>query len=172
MEKTQSSQINNNKNEKDLDIRDIELLWVQTYNKGYDVRKNKKNGLDEWQPLKNKYALYNFATYKNGIPLKKSFRILCEKIKYSHNENDIDHNYVTVNINDIILDNIDRNHFFVQHFRIPIMGKFILPVVKILQIAYNAGQFKSDVENKQHDQTVVNFYNKYELGNINTYIEF
>lgn len=145
-------------------------LWNTTLNIGYNVRKNKKDGLKAWQPLKSEYVNY-LVDGKKTLKINKNLDNL-ENLIYDIGNDITDHTDVKVKIGSEILDNTTEiHHFFIQHFRIPKMGNYELPIIKLLQIAYNAGQYKCEEEKKSYSKTVVDFYNTHKLAEIITYID-
>ena len=157
----------------------LQELWNKTMDYGYEVRKSKKDGLESWQPLKKEYANYFIKGYDEGIPVNESFNKIMKKIKYQIGSDEKEHTDVMVSIGKETVDNLDKNHFFVQHFRIPVLEKNKLPVleknklsvVKVLQIAYNAGQYKAEAEKKNYPTTILEFYDENKLNDIETFID-
>jgi hypothetical protein len=147
----------------------LSQLWHETYNFGVHVRKNNKDGFVEWGPLKTKYSKYYIANNDDGIPLLDSFKEFEEKLVYNLEINDLDHLNVVMEINSKIMNNKDH-HFFIQHFRIPKMFNYKLTVVKLLQIAYNAGQLKADMDDNRYDGDIISFYTQNSLYDIKTYV--
>lgn len=148
---------------------DVENLWNHVLNHGYTVRKNGLNGLEEWQPLKNLYSTYEIGTTKN-VPINEKIKGLVQKVNYACQ--DKDHNDVTIEICDIKLTNSkETDHFIIQHLRIPTMLDFTLPLVKILQIAYNAGQVKAEIEKDTYHQKIVKFYEENKLSDLTTFVK-
>jgi len=148
-----------------MDIN-INKLWQEIINIGYDARKNNKDGLALWQPIKKQYQIYDMK-YK----INKSFINLTKEINYSHKLSDDDHKNASIIINYTLLDNtIPDEHFIIQHFRIPIMENFNLQLYKLLQIAYNIGQSKALFEMKKYNQDIIDFYIKNKLDILETYI--
>jgi len=151
----------------------LQELWNKTMDYGYEVRKSKKDGLESWQPLKKEYANYFIKGYDEGIPVNESFikSQIMKKIKYQIGLDEKEHTDVMVSIGKETVDNLDKNHFFVQHFRIPVLEKNKLSVVKVLQIAYNAGQYKAEAEKKNYPTAILEFYDENKLNDIKTFID-
>lgn len=150
----------------------LQQIWYDMSNTGYLVRKNHKDGLQAWQPYKEKYSKYLFSNNQKKIVLKQSFIDLTDKIKYTFNDK-IEHSDASIVTNNETLDNNkETDHFIIQHFRIPKMLDFQLPVVKFAQIAYNIGQARAVFmyENSYNDN-IKNFYNQNNLDQISTYID-
>jgi hypothetical protein len=146
---------------------DINKLWQEIIDIGYETRKNNKNGLEIWQPLKKQYQNYDIK-----FVINTSFINLTKEINYSHKLLDDDHKNVTIIINYTMLDNtIPDEHFLIQHFRIPIMENFNLQLFKLLQIAYNIGQSKALFEMKKYNQDIIDFYMKNKLDKLITYTQ-
>lgn len=140
---------------------------------GYEVRLNKKNGLLEWQKYKNDTQMIKIKDYDNGITLNEKFIFLANSLLYTVNKNDNNHTNVILKLEKTILSNcIETHHFLIQHFRIPIMCQYRLPVNKILQIAYNIGQLKAVFENENiFSENVKCFYQKHQLDKFVTYVD-
>jgi hypothetical protein len=155
-----------------MNTKTLSDLWIDTMAEGYLVRKNGLDGLESWQPLKKKYTGMYIDDYKDGIPVKKKYLSIA-KNKYIIGSDKTDHKDSKFKIGDINLDNrIEAHHFYIQHFRIPNLEKNKLSVLKLLQIAYNAGQFKSERKNNPiYCNAFIKFYDKNKLNQIETYID-
>jgi len=162
---------------------ELSELWEHVINIGYNVRKTGADGLAAWQPLKKL-----FTTYKSNPPLifgERINRILKVGLVYTRIANDPDDEKVKVMIinadkSSIICDNtVESQHFFIQHFRIPIMlmgeekKETEFSVLKLLQIAYNVGQYSADAENKEntYNPIIKQFYKDNQLNRLSTYID-
>lgn len=143
-------------------------LWILVLQKGYDVRKAKLDGYAEWQLLKAQFSTIPSPQFPvNDIIIK-----IIENC-YTVLDDDEDHAFAKFEFADISLNNKKvTDHFFIQHFRIPYMEKYQLNLVKLLQIAYNVGQFKAAAEMRSYDDSVVNFYKWNNLDDIRTFITF
>lgn len=155
----------------------IKDLWDNIVNYAYDVRKISiklnidKLGLEMWQPLKNN--LSNYVFYNNGIVEKLEVKPLIYNF-FNYNEGDSpEHEKSTAKLDDITLDNtIPADHFLVQQLRISKMNNDKLNVVKLMQIAYNIGQFTAERElNNSYDEKVLELYDQEELKNLESYLE-
>jgi hypothetical protein len=140
-------------------------LWNEIINRGYIVRSTSLDGLSEWQPLKQKYEQYQKYSFiiSNHIQnLVKSY--------YKTPNNDTEHNHAKLIIGNCELDtNKETEHFIVQHFRIPAQKCFKLSLVKVLQIAYNIGQFKAEQEKGTYHDKIISFYRQHKLSLFETY---
>lgn len=135
-------------------------LWNDMILTGYHVRSTGMDGLVAWQPYKTKYS-----SYTDKIQLKQDFCAFVRSLKY------VDSDHPTLTIGDITIDNTQPNHFLIQHFRIPIMEKFELSVLKFAQLAYNVGQLLAVFTKEDSmSQTVKEFYVRHELYKFNTYV--
>lgn len=154
----------------------INELWNSIIDYGYNIRKitiltnNYFNiGQKAWQLLKD-----NFTNYEFEIDNIKKDKLDCINIlqkEYIREYDDEDHERVKINIDNIILDNkIENEHFFIQHYRIPITSNNKLSVQKLMQIAYNVGQFRATRENNIYDEKIVKYYDDNELDKLKTYI--
>jgi len=156
----------------------INELWNSIIEYGYNIRKisiqtnNDFNiGQKAWQLLKD-----NFSNYEFEIDNKKHDKLDCInelKGEYIKSEDDKDHENVIIKIENIILDNTkEHEHFFIQHYRISKTVDNKLSVQKLMQIAYNIGQYKAtrDINNK-YDKEIIKYYEENNLDKIETYID-
>ena len=130
---------------------------------GYYVRKTEKNGLQEWRLLRD---------HIDGIDtfvINNEFKMLCESLNYNKEENDNDHQRVKIIVDDVTYNNESLcDHFFIQLFRIPRMENYNLSTVKLLQLAYNIGQLKYEIDRNKHCASA--FFDEHKLGLLETYI--
>lgn len=156
-----------------MENKTLEDLWTDTLSEGYLVRKNGLDGLKSWQPLKQKYSKMYINKYEDGIPIKEYFSFIA-KDKYIVGSDKVDHRDSTFKLGKNELTNeMESHHFYIQHFRIPYLESNKLSVLKLLQIAYNAGQFKAELEknNSVYGVEFVDFYKNNKLDQISTYID-
>lgn len=156
-------------------------LWNEIKTKGYSVRKNNLNGLSEWQPLKDIFMKMKLDIGK--IPVSNEYReLMYGYIIGADIENHTDSKFAIIDNIDKILsavqlnNTIESHHFFIQHFRIPFLEDYQLSVVKLLQIAYNAGQFKAESEKNDdymiYPREFIQFYEMHNLGEIESFIDY
>jgi hypothetical protein len=151
-------------------------LWNSIVEYGYNVRKiiiQTNNGINigqkAWQLLKDDFSNYDFEM--DSIKYEKLDCINLLKGEYIKQDSDKDHELVQIKINDMTLNNTKEiDHFFIQHFRIAITVNNKLSVQKLMQIAYNVGQFKASRENNMYNSELVQYYDKNELDKLKTYI--
>jgi hypothetical protein len=145
---------------------DISNLWRKIMDYGYDVNKKNQNGLQMWQPMKE---IYNNTTYLGKVENPLFLNVVNENILMGSDVTELTD--VKIVINGITLDNtMEGDHFFIQHFRIPIVSKFNLTLLKLLQIAYNAGQFKAQREKNYYNEKIISFYDANKLDKLETYL--
>ena len=149
----------------------VAALWNSICEKGYLVRKQEQDGLKMWQPLKNHFSCYEISGHEIDYPqINDKIFELSHDVDYLFE--DTDHNAVTININGTLLTNSkESDHFVIQHLRIPKMLDYRLPLVKILQIAYNVGQASAEFEKDTYHEDVKKFYNDNRLSEINSFID-
>lgn len=166
---------------------DIEEIFNSIIDYGCTIRKfilltkPKENiGLNAWRMVKESFGDFKFKTKSGEILSKvKVNKKLVEKIntlietkKYKYDEDDKDHEKVKLEINSIELDNqVEPEHFFIQHYRILVTSKFELSPMKLMQVAYNIGQLKAQNKIKKYDDKLMEYYKSNNLNNINTFIE-
>ncbi len=105
---------------------------------GYFVRKNRLNGLKMWLVLKDTLSsVFGKKTYRWNVKssqIEGEYKMLGAKY--------IGHEEMT---DDMDLHRWEKEHFLVQHIRI--LHESPKPtVVKILQVAYNTGQLRCEME--------------------------
>lgn len=148
-------------------MKTVDKLWNDTQKIGYNIRKNGMDGLKGWQPLKERYSKINIEKFAVNDDIKnisnKCYKIGTDKKDHS------DSKFICNSIN---MDNtIEKEHFFIQHFRIPSLENNKLSFLKLMQIAYNAGQFEAVSEANGYPFEVVNFYSRNNLERIETFID-
>lgn len=144
----------------------VNELWDSVLKIGYHSRHNNHNGLDTWLKLKKK-----LSTFTDLVQINPCFRDIMSKIIYQINTDKEEHTDVEITIQNIIMKNtIETNHFFIQHFRIVTVANYKLPFTKLLQIAYNAGQFRAEEERNTYDTIIAKFYTINRLADIDTFI--
>lgn len=144
---------------------DIKQIFEETIKYGYNTRKSKKNGLLEWQSVKEQYI-----NNKDTFIINNNYKLLCESLNYMREESDNDHERVKIMIDNTLYDNkIECDHFMIQLFRIPIMCNYKLPLVKLLQMGYNIGQLEHEIKNNNHK--ISEYYESKRLGLLETYYD-
>ena len=132
-------------------------LWEITIKYGYDTRKNKKDGLERW----------NY--YKKLIPdCKIEWKDATSKIY-----NDLQRLGVNADDNEtksgMTHEEWERHHYLIQHGRI-IYNNPSASLIRLLQIAYNVGQFKVELEKQIYPADQLQYYILNELNKVTTYI--
>uniref|UniRef100_A0A6C0EFP6 Uncharacterized protein n=1 Tax=viral metagenome TaxID=1070528 RepID=A0A6C0EFP6_9ZZZZ len=145
-------------------IISLKLFWKFTINYGTYVRKNKLNGLESWQLLKKMFGTVNKSYDLNLENLEE----LRKKVDYKEIGKEDENAKLTVDGTEMSND-IEHDHFFVQLFRLPKVnnkdGK--LQFLKLMQIAYNIGQFKAE----NYDKSVAHFFKKHKMRKLRTYVK-
>ena len=153
-------------------------MWTDVFNYGKKVRtdiiKNDLDpctGRDKFQLVKKQY------THRTQITIKEEFIDFMIPLLYNPDDNK-DPTFFAIKIGKHVFDNsTDRKHFLYQHFMIPKsclnkkQTQSVMPIIKLLQIAYNSGQFIASSEHNQYPNEIVTFYNNKKMGNIETYID-
>jgi len=114
----------------------IKDLWNLVVQYGYIVRYNQLDGLDSWVKLK---------TIISEISPKKKYKWACDMEMPFENLKSLENKIIEPieDENPINYEKWEREHFFIQHFRIPAKNKNP-KMVKILQVAYNTGQLLAE----------------------------
>jgi hypothetical protein len=166
---------------------DIEEIFNTIIDYGCTVRKfvlltkPKENiGLNAWRMVKESFADFKFKTKSGEILSKiKVNKILIEKInklietqKYNYDESDKDQDKVKLELNSVKLDNqVEIDHFFIQHYRLLVTSNFELSALKLMQVAYNIGQLKAQNKFNKYDDKLMEYYKSNNLNNISTFVD-
>ena len=134
-------------------------LWSIMINYGYETRIYNKDGLSRWNVVKSVFPDCKILWKESS---KEIFRNLKElgvlgddgdedKYKLSH------------------LD-WERNHYLLQHGRI-IHNNPEGSLLRLMQIAYNIGQFRAEQERKSYPVNQLTYYRTNKLELLTTYID-
>jgi hypothetical protein len=142
----------------------VENLWNSTMDYGYNVRSKRIDGLKAWNKIKSILEKYNtiIEWSKESIAryddlTQKVFKIIDEE-----NSEEWDNEKKK---------KWELEHFFLQHARI-IHNNQEPPnsnLTRLMQIAYNAGQFNAERDNKSYPDEILNYYDK---NNLSSYISY
>jgi hypothetical protein len=157
-----------------IEIIEIQKYWNYAKKCGYDIRKSGKDGRQGWHNLANEFKV--ISNNSKSFTLNKKIKELIQ-LTYVNDELSEDQINSAVKINEkVYIQNcIEKYHFIVQHMRIPFIvfkttGSYNLPFIKLMQIAYNCGQYKALEEANEYDPEIVNFYNTNKLDQLSTFI--
>jgi hypothetical protein len=145
----------------------IDELWNNVISFGYTVRMFGMDGLKMWQPIKERL---NRAGDVPDVSFCPTIYRIAEEVNYNKNDN---HNDATIDIvGTTFLNTLETSHFLVQHFRIPIMVSEKRENIrtKIIQVAYNIGQAKAEIERGTYSSAAVEFYKRRKLDDITTFL--
>lgn len=136
----------------------IKDLWNGIIKYGYRTRQNKLNGLERWNNLKK--IIPNIKIEWT----EKSKKIFDELKNFGVDSSE--------NAEEAGLEKYewDRNHFLIQHGRI-IKNNPDGNLIRLLQIAYNIGQFKYEMEIKPYSSEINDYYIRNELNKLDTYLD-
>jgi len=149
----------------------MDQCWTLTKETGCIVRNIGLDGKASWGVFKNELEQINRPSM-----LTSSIQAMLPK-HYKVEDNDLDHNNCIFTIGTLTMKHFDKNdemkeqhHFLIQHFRLIAMcTDNIIPFNRLMQLAYNAGQFEAD--RKKYDPQIVAFYDANKLGDIETYVK-
>lgn len=145
----------------------INELWNNVIAFGYIVRMFGMDGLKMWQPIKERL---NSAGDVPDVSFCPTIYTIAHDVNYNKHD---DHNGATVNIAGTeFLNTLETSHFLVQHFRIPTMVSEKRENIrtKLIQVAYNIGQAKAEIERGTYSSAVVEFYKSNKLNDITTFL--
>ena len=133
------------------------LLWEAVKEYGYNVRKENLDGLEAWNKLKVLLAPCSVSFNWN----QDCMTFYNHLISVGVMENYIEENMTKVQW--------EQDHFLLQHGRIPFKNANSADLSRLFQVAYNAGQFRAEVEKGSYRDTLVEYYESNRLGKIDTY---
>jgi hypothetical protein len=140
------------------------VIWY-----GYKVRKNKLDGLEHWNKLKNCVKENNI-----DINIDGNWEITVNNTEGDEldNINDIydffhDDLGMRGEEDDEKNEDWEKYHFFLQLARIPKKNK--LDLIRLLQVAYNIGQYNCDKEEEKYDENAMMIFNENNLGKLVSY---
>ena len=145
-----------------------EQLWTYFENVGYNTRKGGEDGLRVWKEIRGTLSDAPIGGQISPTILGIILRA------YNVKEDDTEHEEVQFcdpdgELGEILSNTKEVEHFFIQHFRIPVMAKYELTRRKFAQIAYNAGQFRAEQEKSTYGKAVEEYYIKNNLGKWDSY---
>lgn len=152
----------------------LQAEWTLVFNIGYNVRLNGEDDLVAWQYLKKHYE-----HYAEVIPVNQTMKEIIAIYYFAHASDHVSSKISfehVANINPEILattileNDVEIYHFIVQHFRLPAMANFELSVQELLQIAYNAGQYRACRELGVYSEEINEFYDKHDLSQMKTFV--
>jgi hypothetical protein len=149
----------------------LEQVFEKVVNFGSHVRKNRLDGLQKWNVLKK---ILNDVT---GLSDSCNWRISC-KLDSDEPVTDIEQIYHFVHdelgmkgddTDDESSPFWEAHHFALQLIRIPRNNPKV-SLQRLLQVAYNIGQFKVEVEKGSYSMDVINFVKNNRLDSMDSYI--
>jgi hypothetical protein len=133
-------------------------LWEEFTNFGYMIRKSDKDGIAGWK------SIMVLIPKLNVTWIEKS-KVYFEKLV------ELGVNGVETTDESIIsTPEWRRNHYLIQHGRI-IMKNPEGNLERLLQIAYNAGQFRAELEKNAYPIDQLKYYLVHDLNKVTSYIE-
>ncbi len=136
----------------------LKKIFTQVKEYGKYTRINKLDGLLQWNKLKGILLMSDVKGEWN--PKVKTFFIDMRsdlKIQECESETE-DHNIW------------EKHHFYLQHARIPTLNFNDAKLVRLIQIAYNAGQLEALWNDNFYTQKMRDYYDQNNLKNIETYM--
>lgn len=133
-------------------------LWDEFIEYGYNIRDKNKDGLAGWNSVKELIPDLSIEwTEKSKTYYSKLIEIGVNS-KESPEEAGM------------TKEQWERHHYILQHGRI-INKNPDGKLVRLLQIAYNAGQFKKELEKEAYPSNQMKYYIENELNKVTSYIE-
>ena len=135
----------------------VEKLFSLVKEYGYYTRKNDLDGLAQWNRLKN-ILLKSKIEGEWDQKVKQYFVEMRSDLKIQECENEIPIK------NDLERKKMwEKHHFYLQHARIPTLNFKEPKLVRLLQIAYNAGQLQALWNDPFYTQLYKTYYENNKL---------
>ena len=140
---------------------EMDTLWANVFARGKEIRQNKEDGRKGWEDLsaelQRKISGIKFSW--NSKCLKFYVQMISE-LKLIESDKEISHQ------------EWEKHHFLLQHGRIPHKNQEQPELIKLFQVAYNAGQFSSLIGDELYTKHGrLQYYIENDLGNIETYCD-
>lgn len=146
---------------------DLNKLFNEMIDYGFYIKSSKIDGLQAWRTKSNSFDNdLKIGTWKHNRITKDSSLDTLEQIyDYVYNTLGMKGEESTDRANPFF----EQHHFLLQLARLPKNDKCTLK--KILQIAYNIGQFMASVGSDAYSQDAIKFYHINNLNKLESYVE-
>ncbi len=137
----------------------LNVLWRNVRGYGNMVRSEELDGLEYWEILKKVLEPYSMKIQWSATCLTFYNALITIGVIEEHDEKTMRQS------------EWERHHFLLQHGRIPFKNASNANLIKLLQIAYNDGQFKAEFDRGEYSEEHVVYYQDHWLGDLTTYID-
>ncbi len=139
----------------------MDNVWAYTFDYGKTVRLNNEDGLEKWEQLVKKLQSKTFGvTFEWNPKCLTFYDQMIGDLQLIESDKGIDHT------------EWQKHHFLLQHGRIPHRNAEKPNLVRLFQVAYNAGQFAALSYDELYTHNGrLEYYNNNDLGNIETYCD-
>ncbi|QKF94790.1 hypothetical protein QKU48_gp1332 [Fadolivirus algeromassiliense] len=143
----------------------LDNLFIQAKKYGKHTRTNKLDGLAQWNRLKG--ILIESKVVGKWNPQVKTFFVdMRSELKIQECENEIQ-----IDDEKEKHDVWEKHHFYLQHARIPTLNFNDGKLVRLIQIAYNAGQLEALWDDLFYTPEMKRYYDENHLGDMETYMD-
>lgn len=143
----------------------LPTVWSVFVHFGYQVRKGNLDGRAGWQLCK---SFFKDRFTQEIIVINDQIKALVDQYYTSAGEDDKDSSFNCLGVQ--LKNDVETQHFFIQHFRIPRLGNYKLTLLQLFQIAYNVGQFKAECEKNSYDPRIISFYQQHKLDQLSAFV--
>jgi len=137
----------------------LHKLFSEVKQYGKYTRSNKLDGLTQWNKLKG-----IFQESRNKVKwnpdVKRIFVEMRSDLKLQECMDEVKDKDIW-----------EKHHFYLQHARVPTLNYNDASLNRLMQIAYNAGQFEAMRDDEFYDDEKKRYYANNKLGNIETYMD-
>lgn len=129
-------------------------LWEKTIKYGYQTNTERRPGLEAWNRIKNSVPQYSLSWTENSKTIYENLRLMG----------------VTGDDFDEKNESWEAHHFLIQHGRIVKNNDGSL--MRLLQIAFNAGQLQAVRERSQlYSEEMLRFYDENRLNRVDMFVD-
>lgn len=130
-------------------------LWDVVINYGYETRIKNKDGLERWNFIKKLFPDFKLEWTDSSKTIYED--LLKLGVIEDESSSGLSH------------EKWEKHHFLLQHGRI-IHNNPDGSLLRLMQIAYNIGQFRAEQEKKSYPVKQLAYYRTHKLEKLNTYI--
>lgn len=140
-------------------MSNVQKLWDIVFQFGYVVRYGKLDGLQCWNKIKPILSSVTPDCEWSMENIRSIYFHMKTEFNISENKFDYENNNIW-----------ESYHFYLQHSRIPYINKDDNKLVRLMQIAYNAGQYEYEKTQFDYGDEMNKYYVDNNLASMATYM--
>jgi hypothetical protein len=139
----------------------LQILWDAIIKYGHEIRSSNKDGFAGWVAIKQKLTPFDFK-----LEWTEASKLFAKELEARGVNNSDSFETSGLATHELW----EKNHFLFQHGRI-IRNSPEATLVRLLQIAYNVGQFNAENEKNKYSSELLAFYHTNKLDKLTTFIK-